>query len=57
MWLYKVYSNGVAIKAYLLLYNDIDKMIVKTISLMNLSGELVYNYNVDINTTNIWRIW
>ena len=53
MQLYKVYSNGVASKAYLLCYNTENKTIVKTISLMNLSGELVYNYDVTVDTLKI----
>lgn len=53
MRLFKVYSNGVASKAYLLCYNSNSKTIVKTIGLMNLSGELMYNYDVTVNTTNI----
>lgn len=53
MQLYKVYSNGVASKAYLLCYNSNSETIVKTISLMNLSGELMYNYDVTVNTLKI----
>lgn len=53
MQLYKVYSNGVASKAYLLCYNTNNQTIVKTISLMNLSGELAYNYNVTVDTLKI----
>lgn len=53
MQLFKVYSNGVASKAYLLCYNNANQTIVKTIGLMNLSGELVYNYDVTVNTPYI----
>ena len=53
MQLYKVYSNGIASKAYLLCYNNANKTIVKTISLMNLSGDLVYNYDVTVDTSYI----
>ena len=54
MRLFKVYSNGVASKAYLLCYtSDSKAIIVKTISLMNLSGELMYNYNVTVDTLKI----
>lgn len=57
MQLYKVYSNGVANKAYLLCYNTNNKTIVKTISLMNLSSDLNYNYDVTVDTTNIIHCW
>lgn len=59
MQLYKVYSNGIANKAYLLFYSGSGttatpyKMIVKTISLMNIDDDLMYNYDVTIDTMTI----
>lgn len=59
IWLHKVYNNGVANKAYLLFYSGSGttatpyKMIVKTISLMNLDNDLKYNYDVTIDTMTI----